>query len=588
MAPASRYGGHSSQSNSPRRSMQRSVRFKPLLMYLGIAFYAGCLLFWWLYLRGDANRLGMSRWKSVVLPNSNSALEMFEQATTFSSGDGAQIAANTLLDTFARGIRPADSELLALHKRHGIPDYKCVGWRQTSGCSPDGVREPGFDKGCGGIIKAGNSGYCVVRDEATGQEFHAMKLNCTSLRKGTTFKCSQAVDFVRVAPQIDALIAAKNREMANEDKDNKTMSQLRGSKMEIASANGKTEPLRGLLMVVYPKLLQSVHATVRLLRSYNCTLPVELWFLESEMGPNPLGYSRVLQSLVKDYGPISLKGITDNLVVGFTSKVYALAHSGLDQLLFLDADNAPVKDPTYLFDTPEFLTTGSLFWPDFWTPQNTIFNIKQRSLIWELLQVPFVDMFEQESGQLMIDRRRTGVALHVAQFLAMREPRHLETLRLLYGDKDLFRLAWLKTSTPFHMIVTPPSSLGMTRGKQFCGMTMVQHDTRGDVIFLHRNGKKLTGEEDYVKDHTWRQLQTFVFPDELAPVDADAAKRYAFVQENYNVVIFKGGKGFVKTRMCYGDRFMKSKHFRLTPWKDLPWHELEDTLLNYARDASVL
>ncbi|KAF4040354.1 putative Mannosyltransferase [Phytophthora infestans] len=123
-----------------------------------------------------------------------------------------------------------------------------------------------------------------------------------------------------------------------------------------------------------------------------------MWFLESKMGAAPLGYSRVLQSLVKDYGPVTLRGVTDDLVVGFTSKVYALAHSQLDHMLFLDADNAPVKDPTYLFDTPEFVETGSLFWPDFWTPANTIFNLKTQSLIWELVGTPFVDMFEQESG----------------------------------------------------------------------------------------------------------------------------------------------------------------------------------------------
>ncbi|KAG3117664.1 hypothetical protein PI125_g3572 [Phytophthora idaei] len=123
---------------------------------------------------------------------------------------------------------------------------------------------------------------------------------------------------------------------------------------------------------------------------------------------------------------------------------------------------------------------------------------------------------------------------------------------------------------------------------QYCGMTMVQHDTRGEVIFLHRNGKKLSGEEDFTRDHTWGQLQTFIFPEHLVSVDADPVERYEFVKKFYKVNIFKGGKEFVKTRMCYGDRYMESKHFRLTPWEELPYHSLEDTLLDYARDASQL
>ncbi|KAG7381630.1 hypothetical protein PHYPSEUDO_005788 [Phytophthora pseudosyringae] len=569
-----------SPSSSPRSS-QRAACIKPVFMYTGIALYVGGLLLWWLFLKGDSSRVRMSRWSSSAYSQSAVDPELYAGSD----------AADALLETFARGIGATTPELLALHKKHHVPDFKCVGWRQTGNCSPDGPRESKKDLTCGGIVQAGASGYCLLRDEATGEEIQAMRMSCNSLRNRTTFKCSQAVDFARVAPQVNAIVAAKTRELREKETE-AGETYLRGSEQRngtgAAEQVATSAPTRGIVMVVYPKLLHSVHATIRLLRGYGCKLPIEMWFLESEMGAAPVDDSRVLQSLVNGFGPVTLRGITDTLVVGFTSKVYALAHSGLDQILFLDADNAPVKDPTYLFDTPEFLETGTVFWPDFWTPANTIFNIKAESLIWELVGTPFVDMFEQESGQLLIDRRLVAVALYVAQFLAMREPRHLERLRLLYGDKDLFRLAWLKTNTPFHMIRTPPAAAGMVRAEQYCGMTMVQHDTRGDVIFLHRNGKKLSGEEDFTRDHTWGQLQTFIFPEQMASVDADPVMRYAFVKKYYKVNIFQGGQQFVKTRMCYGDRYMKSKHFRLTPWAELPWHNIEDTLLDYARDARQL
>lgn len=93
-------------------------------MYTGIALYSSCLLFWWLFMRGDANRLQVSRWSSVVLPSTNTELYA-ESATTGSS------PADALLETFARGIGASTPELLELHRRHHIPDYKCVGWRQT-------------------------------------------------------------------------------------------------------------------------------------------------------------------------------------------------------------------------------------------------------------------------------------------------------------------------------------------------------------------------------------------------------------------------------------------------------------------------
>ncbi|RLN10381.1 hypothetical protein BBJ28_00024663 [Nothophytophthora sp. Chile5] len=581
----------------------RSPRLKPIAMYVGIALYAGGLMLWWVYLRGDMGRL--NHWRNAVLPNaSDSDSELYQDA---GGSSHASQPSDSLLMTFVNGIGPSDPELLALHKLHGVPDLTCVGWRQTGGCSPDGPREPERDLGCGGIVKSGSSGYCLLRDEATGQESQAMRVGCNSMRKETPFKCSQAVDFSRVAPQIDALIVAKQQELLPAGGDRPAQTQTRIQIQDPTLGKGDTqqlrgtaeppaqietlvqpEPSQGVVMVMYPKLLPSVHTTIRLLRSYGCTLRVELWYLESEMGASPLASYRVLQSLVHDFGPISLRGIKEEIVTGFNSKVFALAHSALDQVLFLDADNAPVKDPTYLFMTPEFLAQGTIFWPDFWHPVNTIFNVNAESLIWELVGTPFVDMFEQESGQLLIDRRRTRVALQVVQLLALREPRHFTTLKLLHGDKDLFRLAWLKTQTPFHMIATPAAAAGMLKAKQFCGMTMVQHDTRGDVLFLHRNGKKLTGEEDREKDRTWTHLQQFVFPEELASVDADADKRYAFLKEHYHVAIFGGGKPFVSTRMCYGDRYMKSPHYQLTPWSDLPWHDLEDTLHDFAHEASQL
>ncbi|KAF4315701.1 hypothetical protein BBI17_008840 [Phytophthora kernoviae] len=334
-------------------------------------------------------------------------------------------------------------------------------FKGTGGCSPDGPRERESDVSCDVTISPGLSGYCLLRNDATGEEVQAMRVNCSSLHKDASFTCREAEDFARVAPQISALIEAKQG--------SETQSPLQVVTMEANS---------GVVMVMYPRLIDSVYATVRLLRSYNCSLPVELWYLESEMGASPLDDSRVLQILVKEYSPISLRGIADVTIGGFNSKVFALAHSALDQVLFLDADNAPVKDPTYLFSDPKFVETGALFWPDFWHPNHTLFNVKAESLVWELVNTPFVDMLEQESGQLLIDRRRSAVAMEVVQFLALRKPDHLNLLKLLYGDKDIFRVAWLKTKTPFHFINTPAGAAGMKRANQFCGMTMVQHDTK--------------------------------------------------------------------------------------------------------------
>ncbi|KAG7382980.1 hypothetical protein PHYBOEH_010157 [Phytophthora boehmeriae] len=445
-----------------------------------------------------------------------------------------------------------------------IPHFTCLGWRQTGECSPDGPRESMSDASCDANISPGLSGHCLLRNDATGQEVRAMRVNCSTLHRDASFNCRQATDFARVALQIDVLIEAKQLERKTPH---------------------SAKPNNGVVMVMYPRLIESVYATIRLLRSYNCSLPVELWYLESEMGASPLNDSRVLQSLVQRYGPISLRGIADDKIGGFNSKIFAVAHSSFDQVLFLDADNAPVKDPTYLFSDPKFVETGAIFWPDFWHPSHTIFNVKAESLVWELVDTPFVNMFEQESAQLLIDRRRSAVAMEIVQFLALRKPDHLNALRLLYGDKDIFRMAWLKTKTPFHMIVTPPGAAGMKRANRFCGMTMVQYDTKGEVLFLHHNAKKLIERDGDGQSRVWTHLQSFVFPSHLSSVDADPEERFAFISTNYLVQIIGGGGSFPGFSLCYGDTSMESPHFQLTPWEKLPFHDLESRLSEFASDA---
>lgn len=50
----------------------------------------------------------------------------------------------------------------------------------------------------------------------------------------------------------------------------------------------------------------------------------------------------------------------------FQIKAAAIINSSFKEVLYLDSDNLSATDPTFLFDTPEYKSTGALFWPDFW------------------------------------------------------------------------------------------------------------------------------------------------------------------------------------------------------------------------------
>lgn len=45
-------------------------------------------------------------------------------------------------------------------------------------------------------------------------------------------------------------------------------------------------------------------------------------------------------------------------------KPYAVLHSCFDEVLYIDADSFPTRDPSDLFESPAYREHGALFWPD--------------------------------------------------------------------------------------------------------------------------------------------------------------------------------------------------------------------------------
>ncbi|KAF4134381.1 putative Mannosyltransferase [Phytophthora infestans] len=424
--------------------------------------------------------------ESTIVSNSSWRYSMEERLPEFGDEDPSSVAvkardmaeslANSLSNTSAMEAQlRADAELHARSVKI-LPAgetrkraLKCIGWRQTGHKSPNGPREPENDLTCTDLVSNKASGYCEVEDINSGERFRVMRRSSNILRNRVPFRCINAPAFAQYHIQAHAAVK---------------------STLDPNDASRDLPPQDGIVMVVYPKLIPSAYATIRALRVIlGCSLPIEIWYRPDEMEhvPNALVPLRHLANNSSG-ARISFHPITDPAAKRFVTKIYAINHSFFDRVLFLDADNVPVRDPSFLFNSPEFLETGAIFWPDFWHPTSTMFGLHSRSLLWELLDMPFVDMFEQESGQLVVDRRRHAAPLKLVLFYATHEPNFFAHYKLAWGDKDLFRLAWLKLNAPFHMVETPPAMAGMvTNSSAFCGMTMVQHDPEGDVLFLHRN-----------------------------------------------------------------------------------------------------
>ena len=210
---------------------------------------------------------------------------------------------------------------------------------------------------------------------------------------------------------------------------------------------------------------------INMLRRSGCQLPVQLWHLgPEEMDEKmsalirPLGVECVDALEVRKQNPA-------RRLTGWESKPYAILHSPFQEVLFLDADNVPVANPEYLFETTEYQDTGAILWPD-------RSRMKREDPIWRICGIEPREEPETESGQLVVDKARCWRELRLTMWMN----EHSDFFyRYFYGDKETFHLAWRKYGRAYAMPAKPLLDLAGT---------MCQHDLEGRRIFQHRSHPK--------------------------------------------------------------------------------------------------
>jgi hypothetical protein len=205
---------------------------------------------------------------------------------------------------------------------------------------------------------------------------------------------------------------------------------------------------------------------VNQLRSLGCRLPIQVWQRDSK--EHDRRWANLVAPLaVECVDAASLSGVGKLPRGGWELKSFAMLHTPFEEVLLLDADNVPVADPTYLFDEPEYQRLGAIFWPD---GTRTPPDAPQ----WRIFNVAYRDEPEQESGQVLIDKRKCWQALNLCNW---HNERSDYFYRVIYGDKDTFRFAWHRLAQPFAMPGRPIEELPAT---------LCQHDLQGQRIFQHR------------------------------------------------------------------------------------------------------
>jgi hypothetical protein len=240
------------------------------------------------------------------------------------------------------------------------------------------------------------------------------------------------------------------------------------------------------------RLFPSAWVCIRILRLLGNQLPIELWHL----GPEEIDSH--LESLVAPYNVTCIDAIKvkqhhpSRILNGWELKAYSILHSSFQEVLFLDADNFPLVDPTYLFDAPEYVQKGAILWPD-----RASETFKAEHPIWSLLGIPYRNEPAVESGQLLINKALCWSALNTTMWINEYSDFFYQ---FLYGDKDTFHFGWRKVAKDY---AQPAKILeDLVKG------VMLQHDFQDQRIFQHRHGFKwnLLGENP--------KIQGFMFEEE--------------------------------------------------------------------------
>ncbi|MGH7140837.1 MAG: hypothetical protein ACREHD_34330, partial [Pirellulales bacterium] len=247
------------------------------------------------------------------------------------------------------------------------------------------------------------------------------------------------------------------------------------------------------------RMFTNAWVCLRMLRHLGCDLAVEFWHLPDEIDSYMAG-------LIGAYGAACVDaretgdrlGAEPRILGGWELKAFAMLHTRFREVLLLDADNVPVVNPDFLFETPQFRSCSAIFWPDFG-------RMAPSRPMWSAAEVPYRDEPEIESGQIVLDKARCWTALN----LAMHYNNHSDYYyHLIHGDKCTFQFAWHRPDTAYAM---------PEHGIHALEATMCQHDFDGRRIFQHRNTDKwrLDGSNHRVRDF-WLEADCRHFLVELA------------------------------------------------------------------------
>lgn len=161
---------------------------------------------------------------------------------------------------------------------------------------------------------------------------------------------------------------------------------------------------RGVVMVAGGRYSEYAATTLGMLRLLGSRLPVEVWLkdaIEEEEGwCDELAEEGISCRYLSNY-----LGEMTAFAHPYQYKIAAMYFSSFEEILFLDSDSIPVKNPDSTFDAPAYQDTGIVLWPDYWgSTESPWLPFIIGETMQKMTSVPNINTVD--SGQMLWDKKR--------------------------------------------------------------------------------------------------------------------------------------------------------------------------------------
>ncbi|CAE7611135.1 MNN22 [Symbiodinium natans] len=213
---------------------------------------------------------------------------------------------------------------------------------------------------------------------------------------------------------------------------------------------------RGIVMSGGPMHVLQAIANLEVLRvQMKSNLPVEFW--------HAFELEEAHCDALATWGAACRKLQVPGVYRDFQTILPSIMSSSFKEILWVDTDITLLYRPELLFDSPQFLRQGALFWPDHWSFDCRPWGHSARSnhVILKLLNLEHNASnmhyaHEHETSHFFINKEMHWKPICLANFLATRTFSN----EILHGAKDVFRFAFLKLNASIWLSPVRPGLIG--------------------------------------------------------------------------------------------------------------------------------